>query len=267
MILFDSIFALPEPARLNKPFPKSFFTRHDFKLSAAEKRLVNEPFVPLESVWIGSLKPTAGNVPEYRRATEESSTPAEGRMDYREVQYFRIKLREGDYDSRAEVLAKLYHRYLPYPVVLLLHGDLYYHLSAATKEIPATAGQACTHLQIFRSPEVSLAKPEGAQLTFQQSLAFPRLNTLNLKTTYDGYLAAISQLGWQTATGLATTVADPHRQYARLEQLRQLERQRDRLTTQLRKSKRMTERVELQTELSEVIRSLKKLKNNRPTHE
>ena len=268
MIFFDGILALPSAARLSKPFPKAFFTRHDFALSPAEKRLLNTPYLPLESEWMASLKPSAGNVPAYRRppglAQLDSlagggTATGQDPMDYLEIQYFRIQLREVDFKKYAGPLARLYHRYLPYPLLLVVHGDLQYRISAATKEIPTQTGKGCTNLQVFESPPINFVTQDEAADSFQQALAFPQLNTLNLKTTYASYLAAITALGWQEATGQVTQVAEPHLAYGRLRELRQLERERDRLTTLLRKSKRMTKRVELQTELSRVIQSLKTL--------
>ena len=178
---------------------------------------------------------------------------------YAEIQYFRLHLQEADYDKHARHLAHLYHRYLPFPLLLTLHTDTRYQLSAATKHIPVNKGIACTNLTDFTSPTASLISPAPAQTRFQQAIAFPNLTTLHLKTVYDDYLSAIVAYNWQHDHGTVTAVTDPQQSQERLEERRRLEKERDRLTRELRKASRMPERVALQTQLNQVRTNLEKL--------
>ena len=212
--------------------------------------MISAPFVPLESEWIGSLKPTAGNVPAYEQDGER----------YSEIQYFRIKFREEDFLKRAEAVASLYHTYVPYPLLLLLHTEASYRVEAAPKSIPAETGVACTHIKTYRSPAVDFLHLTEAACAFKNAMAFSQLAAQDVKTTYNSYLTAITHFAWTMSTGAVTEVADPEAHYVTLEQIQKLERHRESLTSQLRKSKRMTERVELQIELSSLIQQLKDLK-------
>jgi hypothetical protein len=246
-----NLLQLPHPAQKQTPFPKSFFSKQGYPLTAVEKRLLKTPNLPLASEWTGSLKPTAGNVPTY----------GEGPDRYTEIQYFRLSLKEVDYDKHATNLARLYHRYLPFPLLLTLHTDTRYQLSAATKHIPTTKGSSCTSLIEFTSPAASLIAPSPPQSSFQQAIAFPNLTTLHLKTVYDDYLSAIVAFNWQHPHGTVTAVTNPHQSQELLEERRRLEKEHDRLTRELRKTSRMPERVALQTQLNKVRSSLEKLIN------
>ncbi|NJC27037.1 DUF4391 domain-containing protein [Neolewinella antarctica] len=244
-----NLFQLPHPAQKQTPFPKSFFTKNNYPLTPAEKRLLKTPNLPLSSEWTGSLKPTAGNVPAH----------GEGPDRFAEIQYFRIHLREADYDRSAKKLAQLYHRYLPYPLVLTLHSDTRYRVSTATKHIPATKGSASTNLTEFTSPTASLINADPPQVAFERALAFPNITALHLKTVYESYLRAVVAFNWQHAAGSVVQVTNPYLSQTNLEERRRLKKEENQLVQQIRKSKRMPERVELQLKLNVVRKDLAEL--------
>lgn len=246
-----NLLQLPHPAQKQTPFPKSFFSKQGYPLTAAEKRLLKTPNLPLAAEWTGSLKPTAGNVPIH----------GEGPDRYTEIQYFRLYLQEVDFDKHAASLAHLYHRYLPFPLLLTLHSDTRYQFSVATKHVPTTKGSACTNLTEFTSPTASLISPSASQTSFQHAIGFPNLTTLHLKTVYDGYLSAIVAFNWQHNHGTVAAVTNPHQSQELLHERRRLEKERDHLERELRKSTRMPERVALQTQLNQVRGNLEKIIN------
>lgn len=99
-----SALGLPADARVDQRVPKKLLSANGAP-TAADKRQINDGIEEL--IWLAALKPAAIGVPAYRDQTRE----------YLEIAVLSLTLRPG---AKADRLAELVHRAIPYPVFLIL---------------------------------------------------------------------------------------------------------------------------------------------------
>lgn len=90
--------------RVDQRIPKTLLVDNGAP-TAADKRLINDGIERLQ--WHAAIKPTNSGVPEYRDAARH----------YVEIAVLELSLRPG---AKADRLAELSHRAVPYPVILLV---------------------------------------------------------------------------------------------------------------------------------------------------
>src|SRR5690554_6558716 len=99
--LFQNIFHLPASCVFHTVMPKNAFEKNN-SLSAAEKRLINIPFLPLQSVLKASLNQSRSFIP-----------PKVGKeMDYEDILFFSIKLKPTHLEIHSDKLIQLYQKYI-----------------------------------------------------------------------------------------------------------------------------------------------------------
>ena len=236
---FTQLLGLPAAARVDLSFPKAFFERN-FDPTTSERKLLHTPYLPLRATWLASLKPTTANVSAYRDATSA----------YEEIQYFALYLSTEHFDTKANALAALYHRYLPYQLLLFLHSDTHYRVSAATISLNRADADRRVVEMTYDSPVLSLLHPDEAQQSFEQSLHLARLPTADLRTTYEGYLRCLAALRRSERTGRYRPAGDALHTKTRLAEIERLERDIRSLTRRLRSAKSLRDRQALQDELN-----------------
>ncbi|RMD60632.1 MAG: DUF4391 domain-containing protein, partial [Planctomycetota bacterium] len=91
---------LPAGARVERRVPKTLLVEHGAP-TAADKRRINDGIERIQ--WIAALKPATVGVAAYRDEARE----------YLEIAVLRVTLRAG---AKADRLAELLHRAVPYPV-------------------------------------------------------------------------------------------------------------------------------------------------------
>lgn len=105
-VLIDA-FQIPDDARVDQRVPKKLLTEQGAP-TAADKRAIQDGIE--EILWVAALKPTNIGVPEFRDETRE----------YVEIAILEASLRA---EAKVSRLIELFHRAIPYPLVLLVtHG-------------------------------------------------------------------------------------------------------------------------------------------------
>jgi len=94
---------LPTGTRVDQRIPKTLLVENGAR-TAADKRLITEGIERLQ--WHAAIKPTNSGVPEYRDTARH----------YVEIAVLELTLRPG---AKADRLAELTHRAVPYPVILV----------------------------------------------------------------------------------------------------------------------------------------------------
>ena len=92
---------LPADARVERRVPKTLLVEHGAP-TAADKRRINDGIERIQ--WVAALKPATVGVAAYRDEARE----------YLEIAVLRLILRAG---AKADRLAELLHRAVPYPVL------------------------------------------------------------------------------------------------------------------------------------------------------
>lgn len=229
---------LPASARVDQRVPKKLLVENGAP-TAIDKRRINEGIEEIQ--WLAALKPTTIGVPEYRDEARE----------YLEIAVLSVTLRA---DAKAERLAELVHRAVPYPVFLVLVQGTGLSLSLAHKRWAQNeAGKVVLEGDVA---EVELAsQPQSTTEVEQQFLAAlsltgqPRFHLLAL---YQGWMDTLLAVQAARLTGTFSPAATAEHAAARSQALRdcaRLETQIATLRTAAAREKQMARQVELNLEL------------------
>lgn len=235
---------LPPAARVDRRVPKTLLVEHGAP-TAADKRRINEGIEEVQ--WVATLKPTTIGVPALRDEVRE----------YLEIAVLRVALRA---EAKAERLAELIHRAVPYPVLLLVAGGTRLTLSLAHKRW--SQGEAGATVLDGEPVAVTLAnsEPGDLQSPFRKALSLARQPRADLYQLYQGWIDTVLALLAARVTGTFGLANSPDQAATRRDALREcarLDTEIARLRSDAAKEKQMRKQVDLNLELqrAEVARA------------
>ena len=248
MILQDLIAALELPisSRVDQRIPKKLLVENGAP-AAADKRNINDGIDEIQ--WVASLKSSTIGVPEYRDEIRE----------YLEITVLHIALRSG---AKAARIAKLTHRAVPYPLILLLTAQDQLMLSMA--HIRWAQNEAGKVVLDGEPVAVVLAEdsiPAGILPAFLRALSIARQPRTNLKALYQGWLDTLTACQAAQITGAFTrseTEEQAALRRAALQDYQRLEAEGARLRSLAANEKQLARRVEMNIELQRLQRKLEK---------
>lgn len=232
------ILQLPPLAFTTRNLPKSFFDRN-FRLTASEKKFLNTPFLPIRATWSAELNSKTINVPIVEETT----------FSYTRLPIFVIELSVEHWLQHLDKLCNLYHKYIPFQVLLFMHNNEQYCVSAATKSINQNDTEKRVLEQEYRTPEISLLLKDDIEVKFREQLSFQNLNRINLKTVYDSYIAAIVNYRRATKAGNFEVRKEVQLVHQNLNELEQIDKESIIIKNKILKSKDIRDKVELQMQL------------------
>ncbi len=249
--LFQHIFNLPTSCIFYTVMPKNAFEKNN-SLSAAEKRLINIPFLPLQSVLKGSLNHSRSFIP-----------PKVGKeMDYEDILFFSLKLKPEHLETQSDKLIQLYQKHIPKPCVLLLYDDTRFIVNTALKKYNEADPKKRVVTEQLTTPILSIVDSENKNEDFLKSLHFEKINRQNLKTVHESYAKSIINFNIVRTTGKSAKLGDVSENAERLRQIAHIEKELNALRNHIRKSKNLKEKIDLKLQLKQQKQKMENIKNS-----
>lgn len=242
-VLIDAL-GLPASCRVDQRVPKKLLLDNGAP-TAADKRLINDAVEEIQ--WVAALKPTTIGVPDYRDDSRE----------YLEIAVLAVTLRGlDDKPAKADRLAELIHRAVPYPVLLLLHSGQRLMLSLAHKRWAQNeAGKVVLDGDQVSASLLDDAPSPDALLAFTQALTLTARPQSTLFSLYQGWIDSVQALLAARLTGKFKAAESAEHAATRrqaLEECERLEIEATRLRTLAAKEKQLARQVELNLALKRV---------------
>ncbi|MFZ2540815.1 MAG: DUF4391 domain-containing protein [Gallionella sp.] len=242
MTVQDLIAALELPAscRVDQRIPKKLLVENG-ALTAADKRNITEGIEEIQ--WVATLKPSTIAVPEYRDEARE----------YLEVAVLNIALRQ---DAKANRIAELTHRAVPYPLVLIL--TIQDQIILSMVHIRWAQNEADKVVLDGESVAVVLNEPITAPdilSAFLQALSITRQPRENLRVLYQGWLDTLAAFQAAQITGAFAQSQTSEQAVARRANLlvcRELEHKIATLRAVAIKEKQLARQVALNLEIKQL---------------
>jgi hypothetical protein len=221
---------------VDRRVPKTLLVEHGAP-TTADKRRINEGIEQVQ--WVATLKPTTIGVPALRDEVRE----------YLEIAVLSVALRA---EAKAERLAELIHRAVPYPVFLLVAEGTRLTLSLAHKRwSQGEAGATVLDGEVVAAT-LTEAEPGALHTSFHAALSLARQPRADLYRLYQGWIDTLLALLAARVTGLFAVAASPDQAATRREALREcarLDTEIDRLRSVAAKEKQVPKQVALNLEL------------------
>lgn len=228
---------LPAGARVERRVPKTLLVEHGAP-TAADKRRINDGIERIQ--WIAALKPATVGVAAYRDEARE----------YLEIAVLRVTLRAG---AKADRLAELLHRAVPYPVFAVVETPDGLVLSLAhLRWSQVEAGK--TVLDGARVAVAAPADDNPHRQAFAQAMALSRQPRQSLHALYQGWIDTLLALEAARRTGRFEILTEASKRAARRQALAEcarLDAEIARLRAAAKKEKQMARKVALNLELKE----------------
>jgi len=233
-LVIDAL-GIPPSALVEQRVPKKLLLEHGAP-TAADKRQIQDGIE--EIVWVAALKPTNIGVPASQDAVRE----------YLEIAVLTVELRPAAKPAR---LIELFHRAIPYPLILATEQDGAVSLSLAHKRwSQGETGKVV--IEDVRLVALNQNAPSNQENAFLASLAVSRLPVGDLFVLYDGILGHLAALEASRITGAfappefgegATALQESLDRHGKL--LREI----DLLRAKAVKERQLNRRVELNVEI------------------
>jgi len=184
--ILDKRMGLPQSAYLGKRIYKKLF-QENAKLGATDKKALREDVESI--IWEYTLKPSTIPIKPFSDEMHE----------YLEIAVIQVNLTSR---KRADRLAEIIHRAIPYPVVLIFVEGTSFRMSLATKRFSQAEKGAIVADGFFATQWMdpgALAEPEES---FLQSLAIASLPSTDFKALYDGLVDRVTALECAARTGM-----------------------------------------------------------------
>ncbi|RME70278.1 MAG: DUF4391 domain-containing protein, partial [Verrucomicrobia bacterium] len=197
---------LPTGTQVNRRVPKTLLVEHG-AATAADKRRINEGVEQIQ--WVAVLKPATVGVAAYRDEVRE----------YLEIAVLRLILRPG---AKADRLAELLHRAVPYPVFAVVEAD---GVILSLAHLRWSQGE--TGRTVLDGGRIAVSAPadlEPHRDAFAEALALGRQPRASLYSLYQGWIDTFSALEAARRTGRFEVLAEVERRAARAEALRECAR-------------------------------------------
>lgn len=231
---------LPASARVDQRVPKKLLVENGAP-TASDKRQINDSVEEIQ--WLAALKPNTVGVPEYRDDVRE----------YLEIAVLSVTLRG---DAKAERLAELVHRAVPYPMVLLLNAEPSLTISLAHKRWAQNeAGKVVLDGSGVSVTLTSDTPAPATEMAFMQALALRHQPQATLYALYQGWMDSVQALLAARLTGTFKRADSPEQAVARrqaLQDCQRLELEAASLRASASKEKQLARQVELNLALQRV---------------
>lgn len=227
---------LPSVARVDRRVPKTLLVEHGAP-TAADRRRINEGIEEMQ--WVATLKPSTTGVPAFRDEVRE----------YLEIAVLSLSLRA---QAKAERLAALIHRAVPYPVFLLAAEGTHLTLSLAHKRWSQREAGATVLDGEPVATTLTDSEPGELQSCFLEALPLARQPRGDLYRLYQGWTDTLLALTAARMTGIFIVAESPAQASTRREALRecsQLDAEISRLRAVAAKEKQVPRQVALNLEL------------------
>lgn len=236
--------ALPDAAHLGKRVYKKLFFENA-ELSAADRRAFTDD---VEAVtWQYTLKPSTVPVSPYQ----------DDERDYPELAVVEVELREA---KRAQRLAEIVHRAIPYPLLLVLVHNDRFAVSTAHKRASRAEQGAVVAEDIQTTRWIDAHAPEAVEQAFLDSLAVGRQPQTHYYALYDGWQQRLVALACARLMGEFRVPSRADQQAKRRETLTEchrLEGEITRLRAEIKKESRFNRQVELNTRIKQLEQQLR----------
>lgn len=230
-------FQLPLSAIVEKRVPKTLLVENGAP-TAADKRRINEGIEEL--FWLAALKPTTIGVPEYRDDVRQ----------YQEIAVLSLALRP---EAKADRLAELIHRAIPYPVVLVAGQENRVSLSLAHKRwSQVEAGK----MVLDDADLLCHLTDDASTAALLESLALSRQPRTHLRDLYQGWINCLEALQAARITGRFALPTGDEAALARRAALVEHDRltcRIDGLRAQATRESQINRRVELNLEIKRLV--------------
>lgn len=241
-LLALAALALPNDSRVDQRVPKKLLLEQGAP-TPADKRAIQDGIE--EITWVAALKPVNVGVPVFRDDVRE----------YLEIAVLTVTLRQ---DAKANRLAELVHRAIPYPVLLVTVQAEGCMLSVAHKRW--SQGEAGKVVLEEGYPQMALIPADGqVARTFLDSLAVAGLPRGDLYALYQGWVDRVAALEAARITGvfaLPGALGQGGEIREGLEEHKAIERELVLLRARATKEKQMNRRVELNLKVKELEKRL-----------
>lgn len=241
--LYDHL-SLPEAAYLGKRVYKKLFFENA-ELSASDRRALTDD---VETVtWQYTLKPSTLPVRPYQ----------DDERDYPELAVVEVELRDA---KRAQRLAEIIHRAIPYPLLLILVHNGRLAVSTAHKRASRAERGAIVAEEIQSTGWMDSGAPEAVEQAFLESLALRQQPQSHYYALYDGWHQRLLALACARLTGDYRVPSSAEKQSQRRETLAEchrLEGEISRLRAEIKKETRFNRQVELNTHIKQLEQQLR----------
>lgn len=241
-ILIEAL-ELPARCRVDQRVPKKMLLENGAP-TAADKRLLNDGIDEL--IWVAALKPTTIGVAEVR----------DGVRDYVEIAVLRATLRAS---AKVKRVAKLVHRAVPYPLLLLTEHRGQAGISVVHKRwSQADAGKTVLDGDVI-AVEWDAASDGKHGPAFLRALALGNQPSSTLHTLYQGWLDTLEALHAARRTDRFIMASDAAHAAVRREALKESVRLVaviKRLRVRAAREKQMSRCVELNLEIKRLEAAL-----------
>ncbi|WP_440997537.1 DUF4391 domain-containing protein [Arhodomonas sp. SL1] len=241
---FYDRLALPEACHLGKRVYKKLFF-DNAELSAADRRAFTDD---VETVtWQYTIKPSTLPVSVYQ----------DDERDYPELAVVEAELRS---PRRAQRLAELIHRAIPYPLLLVLVHNGRLAVSTAHKRASRAEHGATVAEALLLTRWLDAEAPEDVEAAFLESLAVDKLPRSHLYALYDGWHQRLLALACARLTGEFHVPTRAEHQQARRDRLTEchrLEGEIARLRAEIKQETRFNRQMELNTRIKQLEQQLR----------
>jgi hypothetical protein len=169
---------LPPGARVDRRVPKTLLVEYGAP-TAADKRRIHDDIEEIR--WVATLKPTTVGIPALRDNVRE----------YLEIAVLSAALRA---EAKAERLAELIHRAVPYPVFLIVTNGARLALSLAHKRRAQGDVEATVLDGELVATRLGDSDSDALESSFREALSLARQPRADLFTLYQGWLDTLLAL-------------------------------------------------------------------------
>jgi hypothetical protein len=228
--------ALPNDSRVDQRVPKKLMLEQGAP-TPADKRAIQDGIE--EIIWVAALKPVNVGVPVFRDDVRE----------YLEIAVLTLTLRQ---DAKANRLAELVHRAIPYPVLLVTVQAEGCMLSVAHKRWSQGETGKVVIEDMHGTIGLHADEPNAEETAFLGSLTIAGLPRGDLYALYQGWVDRIAALEAARITGvfaLPSVLGQGGEIREGLEEHKAIERELVLLRARAKKEKQINRRVELNLEI------------------
>ena len=239
----DMRMGLPKSAYLGKRIYKKLF-QENAKLGVTDKKALREDVDTI--TWEYSLKPSTIPIKAF----------SDEKHEYLEIALIQVNLTSR---KRADRLAEIVHRTIPYPILLVFVEGVSFRLSLAPKRFSQAEKGAIVADEFFATQWMDPSALEEPEESFLDSLAISSLPSTDFKALYLGLVNRVLALECAVRTGIFAIERDAACVKSRrrtLAECRELEAQIAEERTALKKEEQFNRQVESNIKIKKLEKKL-----------
>ena len=247
---YNDILQLPERCLLDRKLTKAFFLKN-FKLSAAEKKLLNTGIQSME--WLASIKPSNANIQVLKNEN----------YVYDELQVMVCTLPNNQMEASSKRCIELFQKYIPYQMLVIVEDEVSFIMNTCDKRVNQNDKSLRTIEGYFTTLPISKLYKNELSSSFYKALEFSKLDKTNLETTYKGFVKAVVQYQAASLTGSFhnRTQKRTEEDMAFLLAIEAVEKEIVSLKSQLKKESQLNSKVTLNVAIQKKREDIKKIKS------